>query len=480
MPKPATAAATAGASAAPILVVGHRNPDNDSIASAVAYAHLKNALSARAAEAAAAAGTPYTPETYVPARLGPMPAESVAVLERFGLPAPEIVRHVHARVADVMTPDPISISHDATLMDAGRTLRAHNVRALVVTNDDGTYAGLITTRMIAERYIAATDRLDDAADGTASAASQMAVATDLISSLTQRVSDILETDVLVLNAEDLLKDAVEALMASALREAVVLDADNRCIGIVTRTDVAIRPRRRVILVDHNETRQAAPGIEEAAVVEIVDHHRIADVMTANPILFLNMPVGSTATIITMEYQRQGVPIPREIAGVLLSAIMTDTVVLKSPTTTPVDHQQAAYLGGILGEDPVEFGLAVFRARGNDAGMPVEEMVGSDAKEFTFGDDVVLIAQHETVDLAVCMAREEEIRAHMRALLEARGYGFVMFGVTDIFAEGTQLMVEGDGRIPARVFGHGCLEPGGVWLPGVLSRKKQLVPRLMGE
>ncbi|MBQ3386354.1 MAG: putative manganese-dependent inorganic diphosphatase [Eggerthellaceae bacterium] len=449
---------------APILVVGHRNPDNDSIASAVAYAHLKNALAARTGSG----------ERYVPARLGPLPTESAAVLTRFGLPAPEVLRHVHARVADVMTPNPISIGHDATLMEAGRSLRTYNVRALVVTNDDGTYAGLITTRMIAERYISATDRLDDGAT------SNMAVAADLIASLNQRVSEILETEVLVLNAEDLLKDAVEELMASALREAVVLDEAGFCIGIVTRTDVAIRPRRRVILVDHNETRQAAPGIEEASVVEIIDHHRIADVMTANPIQFLNMPVGSTATIITMEYRRHGVEIPREIAGVLLSAIMTDTVVLKSPTTTPIDHEQAAFLGAILEEDPVEFGLQVFRARGNDEGMPIAEMVGSDAKEFTFGDDVVLIAQHETVDLPVVMAREAEIRAHLRELREKRGYGFVMFGVTDIFAEGTQLLVEGDGHIPARVFGHGCLEPGGVWLPGVLSRKKQIVPRLMGE
>ena len=449
---------------APILVVGHRNPDNDSIASAVAYAHLKNALAARTGSG----------ERYVPARLGPLPAESAAVLTRFGLPAPEVLRHVHARVADVMTPNPISIGHDATLMEAGRSLRTHNVRALVVTNDDGTYAGLITTRMIAERYISATDRLDDGAT------SNMAVAADLIASLNQRVSEILETEVLVLNAEDLLKDAVEELMASALREAVVLDEAGFCIGIVTRTDVAIRPRRRVILVDHNETRQAAPGIEEASVVEIIDHHRIADVMTANPIQFLNMPVGSTATIITMEYRRHGVEIPREIAGVLLSAIMTDTVVLKSPTTTPIDHEQAAFLGAILEEDPVEFGLQVFRARGNDEGMPIAEMVGSDAKEFTFGDDVVLIAQHETVDLPVVMAREAEIRAHLRELQRTRGYAFVMFGATDIFAEGTQLMVEGDGRIPARVFGRACLEPGGLWLPSVLSRKKQIVPRLMGE
>ena len=168
------------------------------------------------------------------------------------------------------------------------------------------------------------------------------------------------------------------------------------------------------------------------------------------------------------------------SGVLLSAVMTDTVVLKSPTTTPVDHEQAAFLGAILGEDPVEFGLEVFRARGNDRGMPIEEMVGADAKEFIMGEDTVLISQHETVDLPVIMAREAEIRAHLRELQRTRGYAFVMFGATDIFAEGTQLMVEGDGRIPARVFGRACLEPGGLWLPGVLSRKKQIVPRLMGE
>ncbi len=448
---------------APILVIGHRNPDNDSIASAVAYAHLKNVLAERAG----------SPDRYVAGRLGPMPAESAAVLERWGVEAPQVVTHVHARVSDVMTPDPISVRHDVSLLEAGRTLRTHNVRALVVTNDDGTYRGLITTRMIAERYISATDQLDDYPLSSA------AVAGDLIASRSQKVSEILETEVLTLNADDLLNDAVEALMASALREAVVLDEAGFCIGIVTRTDVATHPKRRVILVDHNEMRQAAAGIEEANVTEIVDHHRIADVSTASPILFLNMPVGSTATIITMEYQRQGVEIPEDMAAVLLSAIMTDTVVLKSPTTTGVDHEQAAYLADILGTDPVEFGLEVFRARGNDAAMPVEEMVGSDAKEFAIGDDVVLVAQHETVDLPTIMAREEEIRAYMRTLRENHGYGFVAFAVTDIFAEGSQLLVEGDKRIPTRVFGAACTEPGGAWLPGVLSRKKQIVPRLMG-
>ncbi|MDU6384247.1 MAG: CBS domain-containing protein, partial [Eggerthella sp.] len=140
---------------APIIVVGHKNPDNDSISSAVGYAYLKNELARRAA----GEGEPF--QTYVPARLGPLPPESAWVLEESGIPAPEIVGHVHARVGDVMTPNPISIGHNATLLEAGRLLRQHNVRALVVTNDDGTYRRLITTRMIAERYIAATDALED-------------------------------------------------------------------------------------------------------------------------------------------------------------------------------------------------------------------------------------------------------------------------------------------------------------------------------
>ena len=227
---------------APIIVVGHKNPDNDSISAAVGYAYLKNELEKRAS------GDADPKRVYVPARLGPMPPESAWILERSGLQAPEVVAHVHARVADVMTPNPIAIGYDATLLEAGRLLRQHNVRALVVTNDDGTYRGLITTRMIAERYIAATDALEEGG------ANEMAVAGDLIASLGQKVADMTETDVLVLDKEGLLKEAIEDLMSSALREAVVLDDNDVAIGIVTRSDVAARPPRKVVLVDHNETR----------------------------------------------------------------------------------------------------------------------------------------------------------------------------------------------------------------------------------
>ena len=163
--------------------MGHKNPDNDSICAAVGYAYLKNEL----ARIEAAGGKPDT--VYIPARLGPLPPESAWVLESNGLPAPQVVSNLYARVSDVMTPDPISIRHDATLLEAGRMLRHYNIRALVVTNEDGTYRGLITTRMIAERYVSATDVLEQGA-------SQMAVASDLIASLDQKVDDIIETDVL--------------------------------------------------------------------------------------------------------------------------------------------------------------------------------------------------------------------------------------------------------------------------------------------
>lgn len=451
---------------ASIIIVGHKNPDNDSICAAVGYAYLKNEL----ARIEAAGGEPDT--VYVPARLGPLPPESAWVLESNGLPAPQVVSNLYARVSDVMTPNPISIRHDATLLEAGRMLRHYNIRALVVTNEDGTYRGLITTRMIAERYVSATDVLEQGA-------SQMAVASDLIASLDQKVDDIIETDVLQLDKDGLLREAIEDLMASELREAVVLGEDGRAIGIVTRSDVAVHPKRKVVLVDHNELRQAANGIEEADVVEIIDHHRIADVSTANPIKFVNLPVGSSATIVALEFERHGIEIPKGIAAALLSAVMTDTVILKSPTATWTDQRVVNHLAEIIGQDPTEFGLAVFKCRGGDADMPIDKLVGADAKEFSIGDEVVLIAQHETVDLESVMSREAEIRAEMNRLRENHGYDFVLFMATDILAEGSQFICEGNRRTLNRAFGITCTGEGGTWMPGILSRKKQVAARILG-
>lgn len=448
-----------------ILVLGHRNPDNDSICAAVGYAHLKNELAKKSGH----------PEDaiYVPGRLGPMPPESEWVLKQGRIEPPIPIRSMHARVKDAMTPNPVTISRDASMLEAGRILRKHNIRSIVVVDDDGRFMGLISTRAIAERYISATDMLQEN-----DPSSTMSVASSLIDSLSQKVSELMMENVVIFNEEDLLNEAVERMMASELREGVAIDDDGRAIGILTRSDVTTRPRRRAILVDHNEMRQAAHGIDEAEIIEIIDHHRIADVSTSNPIQFINLPVGSTATIVTMEYKRYGVKIPKGIARVLLSAVLTDTVILKSPTTTSIDHEIAEYLADIVGTDIVDFGMKVFKTRGGEEDMGIEELVEADSKEFEVGDSVVLIAQHETVDLESVLKREEEIRAHMGQIRDVRNYEFVLFLVTDILAEGSQFIVEGNPKIVNDAFGIECEKDGGNWMPGILSRKKQVAARIL--
>ena len=449
----------------PIIVVGHKNPDNDAISAAIGYAYLKNELAKRDAPEGE------QPQTYVPARLGPLPPETAGVLDKWGIEPPMVINNLYARVSDVMTPDPICTSSSAKLIDAGRIMRKHNIQAIVITDEEGVYQGLVSTRMIANRYISATDALEEGA-------SEMAVASNLIASLDETVEVAMEKQILTIGKDDRLDEAREEIMAQPWREAVVLDDDSKPIGIVTRTDLTVHPHRKVILVDHNEVRQAANGIEDAEVVEIIDHHRIADVSTVNPITFFNMPVGSSATIVTLEFRRYGIEIPKPIAGVLLSAVLTDTVVLKSPTATPTDTEIVQYLAGIIGVDPIEYGIEVFSFRGGDDDMPIDKLVSADSKEFQISDGTVLIAQHETTNLESCMMREQEMREYMRGLVESHGYVFVLLMVTDIIKEGSQFVCEGNCKIVNRAFDIECTDIGGTWMPGVLSRKKQVAARIL--
>ena len=294
--------------------------------------------------------------------------------------------------------------------------------------------------------------------------------------LSQPVSELIEEDVVFLNKDDLLKDSAPSILMSELREGIVLDDEGHCIGIVTRTDVAKRPKRKIILVDHNERSQAANGIDEAEVIEIIDHHRIGDVSTANPILFMNMPVGSSATIVALQFMENAVEIPRSIAAVLLSAIMTDTVILKSPTATQIDEEVAEKLAAIVGSPVKDFGMKVLSYRGGDADLPIEKLVTADSKEFVVGDDTILIAQHETVTLDVVMQREDEIRKFLSDLREKNDYAYVLLLVTDIFEEGSMFIVEGLHGHVDRVFGIDSSKS--VWVPGILSRKKQVAAPLL--
>lgn len=234
--------------------------------------------------------------------------------------------------------------------------------------------------------------------------------------------------------------------------------------------------QKVMLVDHNETAQAVDGLADAEVVGIVDHHRIGDVVTAAPIYMTVRPWGSAATVVTALCRQHGVEIPASIANVLLSAILTDTVILKSPTATKVDEEQIAYLEGITGKQHVEFGKQLFNCRGSEADVTIEQFVGADAKEFEVGGGKVLIAQHETVDIDGAMAREAEARQQMQKLQRENGYGFVLVLVTDILNEGSYFLVEGDHALVDKVFGIDSSKA--VWMPGVLSRKKQVAAPIL--
>jgi manganese-dependent inorganic pyrophosphatase len=535
----------------PILVFGHKNPDNDSICSAVAYAHLKNVTD---------------PESvYLPARLGPVPPETAWVFERFGADLPDEIAHVRTRVRDAMSPDPIAVGPEDNMLTAGRVMREHGVRALPVIAEDGTVRGLINQSILAELYIGETDLLGFeklpvsvgeiahvlrgtvlegdpgmqlaghvligamepdtmvsyikpgdtlivgdrirtqpralqagasclvVTGGSQPEAGVLELAREhgaaIISSphntystarlvnLAYSVGGLMDPTPLLVGPDALLAEVAEDVMDSAHREALVVDDDGRLIGILTRTNLARGFRRRVVLLDHNELSQSAPGVEDAAVVEIVDHHRVGDVQTASPILFLNMPVGSTATIVAERYRELGVELPAKMAGILLSAVLTDTVLLKSPTTTDTDRAVAARLAEKVQVDALEFGLEMFRARGAGTSFSARDAVSRDIKEYRAGELSIVVAQVETVDTAEYLKRADELREALEAFRTQRGHDLAMLLVTDVVREGSEVFASGKTRLAERALGVD-LSAGSAWMDGVLSRKKQIAARLL--
>lgn len=233
----------------------------------------------------------------------------------------------------------------------------------------------------------------------------------------------------------------------------------------------------LVLVDHNEMGQAVDGIEDAEVAEVIDHHRIADVSTSAPITFINLPWGSTTSIITKLYEYFGIAPDKQIAACLLSAILTDTVILKSPTATEVDAKHVEKLAQILGVDPVEFGMKIFKSRGGDDDVSIEDICSRDSKEFNFGGKKCWIAQYETVDLEGLRGRTDDIAAQVAKIQEEGGYDAALMLLTDIIVEGSDFIAAGDTDFIADAFEISFAD-GPVWMPGVLSRKKQVAAKLI--
>ena len=238
----------------------------------------------------------------------------------------------------------------------------------------------------------------------------------------------------------------------------------------------IEPGQKIVLVDHNEPQQSVDGIEEADIVEVVDHHRVAGLTTSNPVKMVFMTWGCTATILTKMYEAYHVPITQHMATIMLSAILTDTVITKSPTTTDVDRAVAAALGEQLGVDPVKFGMEVFLSRPSGS-FTAEQMVGNDIKLFEVAGKKLLIGQYETVDKSRALGMVDEIRAAMRAYQAEKGADGIVLCVTDIMEEGSQVLLEGDTVAAQKGLGIEDV-PEGIWCPGVLSRKKQVAAPIL--
>ncbi len=232
----------------------------------------------------------------------------------------------------------------------------------------------------------------------------------------------------------------------------------------------------VVLTDHNESAQSVEGLKGAVVTGVVDHHRIGDFETAAPLHYICLPWGSSCTIVAKLFEVLGQQPSDVQAKLLLSAMMTDTLMLKSPTTTDVDRAMAAKLGEQVGVDPVKFGMEVFLSRPSGS-FTAAEMVGNDIKMFEPAGKKLLIGQYETVDKTRALGMIDEIREAMRAYAADKGADGIVLCVTDIMEEGSQVLFEGDTELAQKGLGIAD-EHDGVWMPGVLSRKKQVAAPIL--
>ena len=288
---------------------------------------------------------------------------------------------------------------------------------------------------------------------------------------------LMDSDPLTAGRDDLLADVAEQVKDVHYRAAVAVDAARRPIGLVTRSDLVGPAPRRVLLVDHAEAAQSVPGIEEAEIVEILDHHHIGSIETRVPVTATFDPVGSTATLVTERFRQNGLEPSRPTAMMLLAAVLSDTVILRSPTATARDHAVVEYLGRALGLDATEFGREMFEKSSDTSGVPIDELVTRDVKQYqAAGGQLIGIAQVETVGTGL-LERKDELLAAMSAEQERQGYPFYALMVTDILSEETHLLVAGDKGAVERALGERAKD-GVIELPGVISRKKQVAPELM--
>jgi manganese-dependent inorganic pyrophosphatase len=290
-------------------------------------------------------------------------------------------------------------------------------------------------------------------------------------------SALMDTEPLTVRGNDLLEDVTEEIKNVSYRAAVAVDRRGHPIGMVTRTDLVNPTPRDVILVDHAEQGQSVPGIEQAHIVEILDHHHIGSIETRLPVRATFDPVGSTSTLVIERFRQAGESPTRPTATVLLGAILSDTVILNSPTTTDRDRQAVDFLATSLGLDAEEFGREMFESGSDAADASVESLLARDSKEYETADGPMCIAQVETAG-KILVNRLDELRDALQAQHDRNGHVLSALMVTDILEKHTSLLLAGDVAAAERAFGRQA-EDNVLELPGVMSRKKQVAPQLLG-
>jgi manganese-dependent inorganic pyrophosphatase len=288
---------------------------------------------------------------------------------------------------------------------------------------------------------------------------------------------LMDSDPLTVTREDLVGDVSEQVKDIHYGAAVVVDSARLPVGLVTRSDLVAPARRRVILVDHAEQAQSVAGVEQAEIVEILDHHHIGSIETRVPVTATFDPVGSTATLVVERFRQNGMEPSRKTALLLLGAVLSDTVVLNSPTTTERDRAVSEYIERVLAIDAEGLGREMFEATGDVSDVPAGELISRDAKEYQIGSgQTICIAQVEVVGKSLLERRSELLEA-MRRERERRHLHLYALMITDVVSKGTDLLVAGDVASVARTFGVAA-DDSTIELPGVMSRKKQVAPRLL--
>ena len=538
-----------------VVVIGHRNPDTDSICSAIAYAELKNKTSSLVCE---------------PRRAGKMNQETEFVLKKFGVKPPRMCTDVNPKIRDVDYREMPGISGSTSLRKAWEIMRDQQIDTLPITSADNDLEGIITVKDIATANMDVFDtgvlassqtsykNILETLGATMVVGDENAICTtghikigtatpEMLESnvekgdiviLTNRYESQLcaiekeaslliicngakvghtiqriaeEMGVAIMTApcdtyaagklmsqcapisyymtrDDIMKFTLVTPVADVLRVMAkvrhryfpILDEEGKYCGMVSRRNVIALRKRRIILVDHNEATQAVEGFDQAEILEIIDHHRIGSLETSGPVYFRNQPVGCTATIITQMYDENGVEIPPQIAGLLLAAILSDTLAFRSPTCTPIDETAANRLAKIAGVDINEFATEMFEAGEKLDGKTPEEVFLQDFKVFMCGDIRFGVAQGSYMTRKNLLAAEELLKPYLEEARNKQNVEDLYMLLTDVPKE--ESVVICTGRYAAEVLSDGFetqpAEDGSWTLPGVVSRKKQFIPTMM--